>query len=82
MLDIFTLRSTQDFSFLYKFYKYFVPSKYDSITKKRIFSEFLDMLFDKNKTQMSNQTKVNASKFLVCPMLIKSFKNGQVLIYF
>lgn len=80
MLEILSIRISQDFSFLNKFYKYYIPSQYDSASKKRIFSEFLDLLFDKHKSmQMTNQVKVNASKYLICPMLIKSFKNGQVI---
>lgn len=82
MLDIFASRLAQDFSFLNKFYKYYIPSQYPTANKKKILSDFLDILFDKSVNfQMSSQTKVNASKYLICPMLIKSFKNGQVFLF-
>lgn len=75
MLDIFNYRTTNDYSFLNKFYKYFIPENFSAFQKKKILYFFFKLLNDQTRTI---NEKVNASKYLICPMLIKSFKNEQV----
>ena len=74
ILPIFNLRHSTDFSFLHKFYRYYIPENYSSEEKRDIFLHFLEYI--KNPA-FPIETKANASYILIYPMMLKCFKSGK-----
>ena len=75
MLEIFNNRIPNDFSFLKKFYKYYIPNEYSPQQKKEIFFYYIDFI---NNPEIPLETKVNAGYMIIYPMLLKSLKRGEV----
>ncbi len=76
MLPIFNVRQSTDFSFLHRFYKYYIPDNYSSEEKRNIFLYFLNYIKDLKGT-IPIETKANASYILIYPMMLKCFKSGK-----
>lgn len=74
ILPIFTLRHSTDFSFLHKFYRYYIPENYTADEKRDIFLHFLEYIKNPN---IPIETKANASYILIYPMMLKCFKNNK-----
>ena len=74
MLPIFNSRQSIDFSFLHKFYRYYIPENYAPEEKRDIFLYFLDYI--RNPT-IPIETKANASYILIYPLMLKCFKSGK-----
>ena len=74
MIEILNTRTANDLSFLYKFYKYYIPEEYTPLQKQKIFLYFLKFL---QKPEISIETKVNSCFLIIYPMLLKSFQKNQ-----
>ena len=74
ILPIFNIRTSNDYSFLHKFYRYYLPENYTSQQKREIFLYFLEFF---KRPDISIETKANASYILIYPMLLKSFTRGE-----
>jgi len=74
MLPIFNFRQSIDFSFLHRFYRYYIPENYSSEEKRDIFMYFLDYI---RSPGIPIETKANASYILIYPMILKVFKSGK-----
>ena len=74
MLCVFSLRTSNDFQFLRKFYQYYIPQNYSPVQKRRLFNHFLQFI---KLDHVSQEVKINASQILIYPFLISTFKAGQ-----
>lgn len=68
LLDALIRRTYYDLTFISNFYKYYIFENFTVLEKRGIFNYFLDFCHVSN-TKISLRTKVNASFFIIYPMI-------------
>lgn len=74
IVQIYNIRTSYNFSFVDRFFRYYLPEHYTPAQKRKIFIYFLNVVFD---SKVPMETKVHANYYMIYPMLLLSFKKGQ-----
>ena len=74
LVETTKIRIGRDQSFLRKFFRNEISETYSVVEKREIFLYFLEFLKKDNKLD----SKINASFMIICPLIINSYKKGEL----